>query len=207
MNKDIVEYINGITDFDNLSDSEIITLFNKVKRLPIDKLAMLKEKYNKLWLLHAQIDPEGQWSEKDKIHYPSFGWASGEFKGLGFIRDVSDALRKLKGVSNVSNGTLYESGGWRGRIIWNVTFDNIRVFNHFLWASCFRFMPIEKNDKWEIYCDIGDPNYDEKKLRMYLAYVDKKSEREEWEKDVIYMAKCINSYAESEWNKDKDFNE
>ena len=125
--------------------------------------------YHEYWLARAKDDPQGEWSEKDQIKFPRFGWAGGEW--IEPIGLVGKALNKIKGVRS-SKGTIYNGTCvHNGRMIWFVKFDSIATYQHFIWAGCWRYFPLSKNDDWLLTVDDGDPNYSKTdKIIMQLQY-------------------------------------
>lgn len=182
---------------DNMTDKEIIKAFEEYDRSGFVDLSDEEiSTYDKLWLAYNQLDANTTWNEKDKIKYPKFGWINGNFKGLEFLNSLTNALNKLDGIK-ASGGTVYDNCAYHNsKIIWTIQFENIEIFSHFLWAGCFRYMPITHNDKWLITPDIGDPHYHQDKIIMDFCYQDLNAEREEWEEDVKDMTSCILKYVE-----------
>lgn len=153
--------------------------------------------YHECWLARAKDDPKGEWSEKDQIKFPRFGWASGEW--IEPIGLVGKALNKIKGVradeGAIYNGTCFHNG----RMIWTVDFDDIASFQHFLWAGCYRYFPLTKNDDWLLTVNDGDPDYTKTdKIRMQLQYQDIEATREKWENDLRKFAADLEEYASKE---------
>ncbi len=153
--------------------------------------------YNEYWLARAKDDPQGEWSEKDQIKFPRFGHASGEWvEPVGL---VGKALNKIKGVRS-SNGTIYNGTCvHNGRMIWFVKFDSIATYQHFIWAGCWRYFPLSKNDDWLLTVDDGDPDYRKTdEIQMQLQYQDLEATREKWENDLRKFAAGLERYASKE---------
>ena len=180
-----------------MNENEITEEYNKYHTNNIDMENVYNTvRYDKLWIAYNSLTKNCKWNEKDKIFYPKFGWSNGKFKGLEFLNSLTDALNKLDGIK-ASGGTVYDNCAYHNsKIIWTIQFENIETFSHFLWAGCFRYMPITHNDKWLITPDIGDPHYHQDKIIMDFCYQDLNAEREEWEKDVKDMTSCILKYVE-----------
>lgn len=159
---------------------------------------------NYIWLRYKENDPDGEYDMNDQILYPQHGWVSGEFKGCEFLKNLSDALNRIEGI-NASDGTMYKGGAiYNSKIIWWVTFDNIKSFNRFLWAGCFRYFPLTKNENWVLKADNDDPNYKENRIKMQLLYMDCKADRSKIEQDVNDMAYGVNNYADFLLHGDSD---
>ena len=153
--------------------------------------------YNEYWLARAKDDLEGEWSEKDQIKFPRFGWAGGEW--IEPIGLVSKALNKIKNVT-ADDGVIYKGKCYHdGRMMWTVDFDDIASFQHFLWAGCYRYFPLTKNDDWLLTVNDGDPDYRKTdKIRMQLQYQDLEANREKWENDLRDFAAGLEKYADEE---------
>ena len=165
-----------------MNENEITEEYNKYHTNNIDMENVYNTvRYDKLWIAYNSLTKNCKWNEKDKIFYPKFGWSNGKFKGLEFLNSLTDALNKLDGIK-ASGGTVYDNCAYHNsKIIWTIQFENIETFSHFLWAGCFRYMPITHNDKWLITPDIGDPHYHQDKIIMDFCYQDLNAEREECE--------------------------
>jgi len=153
--------------------------------------------YHEYWLARAKDDPQGEWSEKDQIKFPRFGHANGEW--IEPVGLVGKALNKIKGVRS-SKGVIYNGTCvHKGRMMWTVDFDDIASFQHFLWAGCWRYFPLFKNDDWLLTVNDGDPDYCKTdKIRMQLQYQDLEANREKWENDLRKFAAGLERYASKE---------
>lgn len=200
-NIDMEEKVNQ--EINSMSEEEIIKEYNEYQIKDIDmSVAYNVIRYDKLWIAYNSLARNCKWNEKDKMYYPKFGWISGKFKGLEFLNTLTKALNRLDKVK-ASGGVVYDGCAYHNsKIIWTIHFEDIESFNHFLWAGCYRYMPITHNDKWFITPSIGDPNYMQKDIVMDFCYQDLNAEREEWEKDVNSMASCILTYAEHQNDMD-----
>lgn len=136
---------------------------------------------------------------KDNINYPSYGWADSKIdKSLCFLDELTDALNKLVDVK-ANGGVVYKTKSVNNsKIIWFVNFKSVESLNHFLWASCFRFIPFQY---WTLSADVGDPRYTEKEIRMILGYTKLDSDKEEWESDIKEFTKGVIEYSKSKHNQ------
>ena len=161
-----------------------------------------QEEYNYYWVAQKLIEMDNSELYPDGLHYPSHEWLNGElWEPLNYI---SRELNRLRGVSARSmtiypDGCCYDTKGFIG-----ITFDTIEDFSHFLWASCYRYIPLSKETLWRLQPDLGDPDWREKKLCMELHYCDLSADKEKMEEDFKYFAKCVADYAERQDDLIKD---
>lgn len=154
-------------------------------------------RYGVFWELRSKDDPKGHWSRRDQIKYPRFGWAPGEW--FDSISAVGHALNRLKDVT-ANLGTIYGGRAYHGgKILWRVKFANIAAYQHFIWAGCHRYFPLNHNEDWLLTVDDGDPHYGKTdSIDMILQYQDTKAKRKKWEEDLKVYADGINKYADEE---------
>lgn len=144
-------------------------------------------------------DPDGGiWSDKHQVVFP-YRAAYIDGKNIKPIADVSYALNKIKGVSS-SMGVLYAGESYNhGRAVWNITFDSIATLQHFLWAGCFRYFPLEHNNDWLLKLDSSDPDYnDTSVIHCNLQYQNLDADRAKWEEDMQGFAEGLEMYAKNE---------
>lgn len=167
--------------------------FNKNGNWPEN---IVEEDYNKYWVANKLVEMSESEPSEDGIRYPSHGWVNDElWPTLGLI---TEQLNKLNGV-HCSHGVIYPNGScYRSKGFWNIDFDTIEDFNHFLWAGCYRYLPLAKSEKWYILPNFGDPNYFEDKLKMELHYMKLNADKKTMEKDFEDFAKCIEDYSNDE---------
>jgi hypothetical protein len=191
--KNVEDELSSMSSQD-ISDT-LETLAQKFDEMTNDVAYSIK--YDMYWMARAKDDPQGEWSEKDQIKFPRFGWAGGRW--IEPIGIVGEALNKIKGVS-ASDGTIYKGRCYHGgRIMWTVNFDDIASFQRFLWAGCYRYFPMTKNEDWLLTVNDGDPDYSKTdKIRMQLQYQDLNADRNKWEKDCLEFAKGLEKYAAEE---------
>ena len=154
------------------------------------------EEYNKYWVANKLVEMTESEPEEDGISYPSHGWVNDElWPTLGLI---TEQLNKLNGV-HCSHGVIYPNGScYRSKGFWGIDFDTVEDFNHFLWAGCYRYLPLAKSEKWYILPNLGDPDYNENKLRMELHYMKLSADKKTMEKDFDDFAKCVEDYSNDE---------
>lgn len=161
-----------------------------------------QDEYHYYWVAKNLIEMDRSEPYPDGLSYPSHHWLNGDlWEPLNFI---SRELNKLHGVYAYSmiiypNGSCYDTKGFIG-----ITFDSIEDFNHFLWASCYRYIPLSKKTLWRIQPDLGDPDWRETKLKMELHYCDVTVDKVKMEEDFKHFAKCVANYAEREEDLIKD---
>ena len=139
----------------------------------------------------------------DGLSYPSHQWLDGELWEP--LNHIPHELNKLHGV-HASRMTIYPEGccyNTKGFV--GIIFDSIEDFNHFLWASCYRYIPLSKETLWRIQPNLGDPDWTEKKLKMELHYCDMTADKVKMEEDFKYFAQCVTNYAEDEEDLIKKF--
>lgn len=172
------------------------TAVNKAPNLSLyDGKATLDE-YNIYWVARKLIEMNGNDPKEDGITYPNHGWVNGEL--FPELLKISEQLNRLRGV-HCDPGVIYPHGTWAGtKGLWRLVFDTIEDFNHFLWASCFRYLPIFKCDKWRIFPELGDPSYNNKKLCFELHYNVLNTDKETLLKDIEEFAEGAKEYADQE---------
>ena len=155
-----------------------------------------EEEYNKYWVANKLIEMAESEPKEDGVNYPSHGWVNDElWPTLGLI---TEQLNKLNGV-HCSHGVIYSNGScYRSKGFWGIDFDTVEDFNHFLWAGCYRYLPLAKSEKWYILPNLGDPDYNENKLRMELHYMKLSADKKTMEKDFADFAKCVEDYSNDE---------
>ena len=180
-----------------LGDEKIKEIFDDlfINKKFVDRVNSETE-YNYFWLASKLIEIDKVAPSADGLKYPGHGWVSGEMWYP--LLAVSEQINRLNGVS-CSDGVVYPEGScYNTKGYWDITFDTIEDFNHFLWAGCYRYLPFSKSEKWRILPDLGDPDYNEKKLKMELHYNNLNAKKDEIEKDFFDLAKCFEDYANDE---------
>ena len=199
---DVFEKNNIVKNTYNIAVALRVKLGNeKVKEIyntlgeEIDFVDFVPE-YNYYWAAVKMIEMENAEESDDGLRYPSHGWINGD---LWYpLASVTAALNTLNGVE-AHAGIIYPKGSfYRSKGYWTIDFDTIEDFNHFLWAGCHRYLPLTKSEKWRILPNLGDPDYNEKKLKFELHYMKLNAKKEDMEKDFADMAKCIEDYSNDE---------
>ena len=174
-----------------LGDEKVTEIFQELierKEIP--------DYYHYYWLAQKLVEMCNAPLSEDGLRYPSHHWINGELWWV--LGEVSEQLNRLSGVS-ASVGVVYPEGSCYGsKGFWTIDFETIEDFNHFLWAGCYRYLPLAKNRDWLILPNLGDPYYDEKKIRMELHYMKLNAKKDEMERDFKEMAEHIKKYADDE---------
>lgn len=184
-----------------LGDDKVIEIFDELADCFYNPENLKSDKYNEneymfYWSANSFIEIDRSKPAEDGIKYPNYGTIDGEFWSVLSLPMIQ--FDKLKDISASSmtiykTRTCYDTKG----IIW-LRFDTIESFNHFLWAGCFRFMPFSKSSLWRLQPDLGDPDYNEKLIKMELHYCDLEAKKDKIEKDVRELAECIENYVKYE---------
>lgn len=183
-----------------LGDEKIGKLFREMlesnNTISSDERVKNGDEYNYYWLAVKLKEIDEAEEAEDGLKYPSHGWINGEMWEA--LDNVSKQLNTLNGVY-ASKGVVYPEGScYRSKGFWTIDFDTIEDFNHFLWAGCYRYLPLAKSEKWRILPNLGDPDYREKRLRFELHYMKLNANKSDMEKDFADMAKCIEDYSNDE---------
>lgn len=183
-----------------LGDEKVSKLFREMLESKdissSDERVKDSDEYNYYWLAVKLKEIDEAEEAEDGLKYPSHGWVNGEMWEA--LDNVSKQLNTLNGVY-ASEGVVYPEGScYRSKGFWTIDFDTVEDFNHFLWAGCYRYLPLAKSEKWRILPNLGDPDYKEKKLRFELHYMNLNAKKEEMEKDFADIAKCIEDYSNDE---------
>lgn len=174
-----------------LGDEKITEIFQELLRKE-----EIPDYYNYYWVAQKLVEMCNSPLSEDGLRYPSHHWINGELWWI--LGEVSEQLNRLRGVS-ASEGVVYPEGSCYGsKGFWTIDFDTIEDFNHFLWAGCYRYLPFTKNTDWLILPNLGDPDYNEKKIRMELHYMKLNAKKDEMERDFKEMAEHIKKYADDE---------
>lgn len=181
-----------------LGEDKLIKIFNSLWHEEDFKSEFVNKdtEYGYYWLAAKMIEMDKAEPADDGIKYPSHNWVNGE---LWYpLLTVTEALNSLNGVT-ASKGLVYRDGScYRSKGFWTIDFDSIEDFNHFLWAACYRYIPLAKSDEWRLLPNLGDPDYNEHRLRFELHYMMLNATKEEMEKDFVKMAKHIEAYSNDE---------
>lgn len=181
-----------------LGNEKVKEIYNTLLHKPGEEIDFVNgvPEYNLFWTAAKMIEMENAEVSDDGLRYPSHGWIN---RNLWYpIEVVCEALNTLNGV-NSSDGVIYPDGTcYRSKGFWTIVFDTVEDFNHFLWAGCYRYLPLAKSEKWRILPNLGDPDYNEKKLIFELHYMNLNAKKEDMEKDFVDMAKCIEDYSNDE---------
>lgn len=152
--------------------------------------------YNIFWIAKKLIEMDNAEVSEDGFKYPSHRWISGElFEPLSMIREQAN---RLKGV-HCDNGVIYPEGScYNTKGFWCIDFDTIEDFNHFLWAGCYRYLPLSKSNTWRLMPNLGDPNYKDNKIRMELHYLNLNAKKDEILEDIEKFTVGLKEYADNE---------
>lgn len=157
-----------------------------------------KNDYEYYWLATKLIEMDESELNEDGLKYPSHQWIDDDMYYP--ISLITKQLNRLDGIK-CYDGVIYKDGScYKSKGIWRIVFDTVEDFNHFLWAGCYRYMSLSRSTDWLLLPSLGDPNYNEKKLKIDLHYMNLGAKKEQIEKDITAFAKCIENYA----NEEKD---
>ena len=185
-----------INIYESLLENRNIRYNNLNECLYGNTLVDEEKDYNYFWIAAKLIEMDNNGESEDGFKYPSHGWIDGLLCDELF--SINNELNRLKGV-HCENECIYKNGScYNTKGFWAIDFDTIEDFNHFLWAACFRYIPLSKNTDWLLLPNLGDPNYNEKRIRMELHYNKLNAKKDEILKDVKHFAKCIKKYVEGE---------
>lgn len=202
--KEVVQSIEGLS-FEEVKSKYLDLLKTEPSTVEEEQSLLIIRTFYK-YILHSNDPDGGIWSEKHQVNFP---YCAGHISGdkVEPIGLLGQALNRIKGVT-ASSGTLYEGQTYNGGLIlWRVTFDSIAVLQHFLWAGCFRYFPLEHNNDWLLKLDSSDPDYtDNSGIHCYLQYQDLNADRVKWEKDLKAFTEGVERYAEVQNDLEKKFN-
>lgn len=176
-----------------LSDEKITEIYQELLRGE-----KVPDYYNYYWVAQKLVEMCNAPVSEDGLCYPSHHWINSELWWV--LNGISEQLNRLKGVSS-NEGIVYPEGSCYGsKGYWDIDFDTVEDFNHFLWASCYRYLQLFRNTDWFLLPSLGDPDYKEEKIKMELHYMKLHAKKEEMEKDFKEMEECIKKYADNEEN-------
>lgn len=180
---------------------EICARFKKMKddlNDPKKVTQAFEVRYKEYWIANAKDDPKGHWSDKDQVQYPRFRQLDGSF--FEPLKWISNSINKLKGVNSGINCLWENTETWHGgRAWWEISFESIAAYQHFLWAGDNRYFLLNRD--WLLTADDRDPDYSKTdKIEMLLEYMNHDKVRAEWEKDWKDFADGIEKYANSKYN-------